>query len=496
MRCASQQKKGVRVVRLTHAVLVATVAASAIGAAARAQSLSLAPAVGHPGINVGVSGAGFGKSEAVDVYIDTVDSALLVSSATGGLSGAVVMPASAAPGPHSITAIGRHSGVAAQSPFTVATYWAEYGFGAAHSGWNPYENSLTTATVASLGQLWSSPQGTNGATPAVVGDTMFVGTVGNGIEALSTSTGAVVWNKVPTEVFYGSPAVDGANLYIGASSGVVYALTTLKGNTKWTRAFTTSFTASPVVQGGVVYIGAENGVFYALQEATGAVLWSYTTGGDIDGSAAVANGMVYFGSGDGNIYALNAATGATIWSYNTGTRVESTPAVVNNVVYIGSDNDLVYALDATAGSLRWSYTTGGSVYANPAVASGTVYVGSADDHMYALDARTGGLRWSLVTGGLVRSASVAAGVVYFTSSDATFYAVAASSGGVLASAATGPTYFGAPAVADGQVYVSGYSNRLFAFAFQAGVDALHARRQAGAPNPASLRPDLTLSVSR
>ena len=56
------------------------------------------------------------------------DTLLLVSSATGTFSGSVTIPATASPGKHYITAIGRKSGDAAQKAFTVSTNWSEFHF--------------------------------------------------------------------------------------------------------------------------------------------------------------------------------------------------------------------------------------------------------------------------------------------------------------------------------------------------------------------------------
>ena len=60
----------------------------------------------------GSTGRHFGAAEAVDVYIDTTESVLLVASAAGTLSGTLTTPPAAQPGKHYVTAIGRHTGSA------------------------------------------------------------------------------------------------------------------------------------------------------------------------------------------------------------------------------------------------------------------------------------------------------------------------------------------------------------------------------------------------
>jgi len=460
-------------------------------AQAAAQTVTTSPATGRPTQLVTVSGSGFADSEAVDVYIDLTDTVLLVSSSTGTLTGSVTMPASAQPGAHFITAVGRRSGDAAQASFTVTTAWTEQGFGAAHLAFNPYENTITSANVSELGSLWASSVNTTGGTPAVTSGKAFIGTVA-GVVAIKTSTGATLWTAETGQSFFGSPALSGADVTIGSFRGIVYSLLATSGSVRWSTTLGGGTFSSPVVVGGVVYIGCSDDKIYALNASTGAVLWTYTTGGAVDGSAAVVNGVVYIGSEDDSMYALNAATGALIWSYKTGGGVESTPAVADGAVFFGSDDDNIYAVKAAgrnAGSLLWSYATGGHV-ASPAVAGGVVYAGSDDDNLYALGAHGGALLWSVTTGNLVRAAAVANGIVYATSDDDLLYAVNAGTGAILGTAVTGGNYFGSPVISDGVVYVAGYQAPMYAFTLQAGTDVVHA------PAPSSLHPNMDLVAAR
>jgi hypothetical protein len=50
---------------------------------AAAATVTLSATSGPPGTLITVSASGFGDAEAVDVYVDTVDTLLLVTSATG-----------------------------------------------------------------------------------------------------------------------------------------------------------------------------------------------------------------------------------------------------------------------------------------------------------------------------------------------------------------------------------------------------------------------------
>ena len=478
---------------LTRVLAALVVSAAMVHAAAAASIVTPKPAKGHPTQTVAISGSGFAASEAVDVYFDTTDTLLLVSSGSGTVAGSITIPASATPGVHSITAIGRQSNDAAQHALTVSTPWTQFGFGAAHANVNPYENTLSTSTAPLLGTLWSHSVGTTGGTPVVAGKHVFVGT-SSGVAAFNVATGAALWNMNLSANFTASPTVVGNTLYIGDLSGNYYALDASTGATIWKVTLTGAFYSSAEVANGVIYVGSYAGSFYALQATTGTVLWTYSLTTGTDSTAALVNGNVYFGGYDNNIYCLNAATGAEVWSYTTGGHVESTPAIVNGTLYVGSDDNNVYAIGtsgANAGYLLWSYRTGSAVYATPTVYNNRVYIGSADDSLYALNSQNGSLYFSFPTNGLVRSAVAANGVVYFTSQDNNFYAIS-TYGGVLATGSIGAGYFGSPTVSDGRLFVATAGGDLYAFAPNAGNQPLRPH----APDPSSLRPDLTLRATR
>ena len=468
------------------------------GMAQAATTLTATPGYPHPQSVLNFSGAGFADGEAVDVYVGLTDTLLLVASATGTLSGTVTVPAATQPGRLYVTAIGRKSGDAAQAGVTVTTPWLEQGFGAAHLGWNPYENMLGTSNASSLGVLWDAPTNGYGTTPVIDNGRVIIGTAA-GLESLSTATGAVQWTSETNQGFYASPAVSGTTVYAGGYAGETtanfYAVSLTTGKQIWSTLLGSSVLSSAVVVGGTVYVGCEDDKVYALNATTGAIYWTYTTGAFIDSSPAVVNGVLYIGSTDDTVYALNASTGALIWSYKTGGPVESTPAVSNGVVYVGSDDKKVYALSAKGpnlGALLWSYTTGNGVFESPAVANNQVFIGSSDGNMYALNAYSGALQWDLTTKGVLGSAAVANGVVYFTSRDGSVYAVAATYGGILATGQTGATYLGSPVVSDGIAYLSTIGGDTFAFSAGAGANTVPARP----PARAELHPNYALQVTR
>ena len=118
-----------------RAILALGLAVLFAGSAALAAtpSLTLSSTRGPPTSNITVGGKHFGTVEAVDIYFDSTDLVLTVTSAAGAFSGIdITVPASTVPGKHRITGVGRHTGLAAQHAVTVRTIWSEF-----HRGCRP-----------------------------------------------------------------------------------------------------------------------------------------------------------------------------------------------------------------------------------------------------------------------------------------------------------------------------------------------------------------------
>jgi outer membrane protein assembly factor BamB len=455
--------------------------------------VTLAPATGHPNLPVTVTGSGFGAAEAVDVYVDTVDSVLVASSATGTVSVPITMPASAQPGSHFVTAVGRKSGNAASATFKVSTNWFESGFGAAHIGWNQYENTLSTSVVPSLELLWAAPIGFGYGGPAVVGGKVYVAANdGSGVYAFNVTTGSLIWHVTTSagEAFFSAPAVVGNVVYALASTGILYAFNTAKGALIWSQQLASPGAGSPLVVGGLIYVGSGSNV-YALAASNGHINWTAPTGGNIDSSVAVVSGRVFAGSEDHSVYAFNAATGALIWSFATKNFVFSSPAVANGIVYIGSDDASFYALRASNGSLAWSAATGGAILASAAVAGGLVYINSFDSNLYAYNATRGTAMWSAPVGQSVAQITIADGVAYVSAKPGTVTALDAKTGQYLVGANAGNSDLATPVVVNGMLFATSNDGFLTAFAAGGpGADAI--RRSENAPTLSSLHPDMRL----
>jgi outer membrane protein assembly factor BamB len=70
-----------------------------------------------------------------------------------------------------------------------------------------------------------------------------------------------------------TPAVMQDTLYIGTGSGALLAIQADNGNRLWSYQTGGSFFSTPVVAENTVYIGANDGCIYAVQASDGKLLW-------------------------------------------------------------------------------------------------------------------------------------------------------------------------------------------------------------------------------
>ena len=295
-----------------------------------------------------------------------------------------------------------------------------------------------------------------------------------------------------------TPAVSGDTVYVGSNDHFLYALDKRTGAERWKFATKGRVTSSPAVGEGRVYFISYDSNFYALNATDGALIWKFATGGERRFSArhlhgmepaaeimpdpfdvflsspVIADGLVYFGSGDGNVYALDAATGALRWKFHTGNVVHASPAVSNGMLFVGSWDSYFYALDAKTGAQRWRFKTGEDhdinnqvgIQSSATVVDGTVYFGCRDSHLYALDAASGAKRWAFSTGSswVVSSPSVRDGTVYFATSDSGLVqALDARTGAMVFSQAFAHwPFFSSPTLAGDLLYIGSNHGRLLA----------------------------------
>ena len=263
-------------------------------------------------------------------------------------------------------------------------------------------------------------------TAAVVGDTLYTGTMDGDVRALDAGTGELLWKfalrgEEVDPAIYGAPAIGDELLYVGGYDGFLYALTLADGLEVWNTSVGGSkpIVGGPVVADGLVLVGSSDGNLYAFDAAEGFFHWAFQTGAAVWSTPSVSDGVAYFGSLDHNVYAVDLRDGTKLWSFQAHGAVTASPVVARGRVYVGSFASVFFALDARTGKEVWRFDGADKWYWGGAVADeSTIYAPSLDGNVYALDVDTGDLKWTLQTEGqIIGSPVVVSGRLAVPSTD-------------------------------------------------------------------------------
>jgi outer membrane protein assembly factor BamB len=154
--------------------------------------------------------------------------------------------------------------------------------------------------------------GQAGATAAVSGDQVFVGTMTNQVVAIDWKGLKKIWAfEAPRrqQPFYSSAAVTTTVVVAGSRDKKIYAIDRATGKELWSFIAEREVDASPVIVGERVYVGSlsDLGDFYALNLNTGEQLQKFELDGAVTGSAAVGPDCILVGTETGRLYCFGAA---------------------------------------------------------------------------------------------------------------------------------------------------------------------------------------------
>ncbi|UCG10548.1 MAG: PQQ-like beta-propeller repeat protein [Dehalococcoidia bacterium] len=255
--------------------------------------------------------------------------------------------------------------------------------------------------------LGTQPKGWAGG--EVTDETLFFGSVKGEVIALDASDGSRVW-EAPLEaeksdggfgctpvsamvVIYGTPAVAGDSVYVGAYNGIIYAINITTGEAK--KFYPEEGELEAVIGGlvavsGKLYFGSVDGVIYALDVTTRDTVWRFPTGSKIWSTPVIDSDTLYVGSFDKKLYALDANDGSKRWEpFATEGAIVAAPVVYNDTVYFGSLDRHVYALDAATGALKWRFPAEKWFWTKVVAADNLIYAPCLDGKVYVLNAETG-----------------------------------------------------------------------------------------------------------
>jgi eukaryotic-like serine/threonine-protein kinase len=224
--------------------------------------------------------------------------------------------------------------------------------------WNqPFDPNTNT-------RVWS--------TPAVNDKLVFIASQDHHVYAVNQSDGSQAWvfpapgdQSLTVGTFAGSPAVYGDTIYVGSFDSNLYALD-LNGKLKWKFTANGRLWDPPAESDGTLYFGDLSGNMYALDAATGHSKWpqSVTVIGGVRATPLIANSKIFVGTDQFKMYALDAATGRSVWqnpfSGKDGEMFVVTPAIYSTTLVAlpnlaGGTPTRLYGLNADTGAQLFAF---------------------------------------------------------------------------------------------------------------------------------------------
>jgi outer membrane protein assembly factor BamB len=452
------------------------IAGSTKGAHVKASPLYVAP-----GANVTITGAGFKAGETVTLSLVGTTLGTTTVNSKGNITAITEkIPSNAVFGPSAVTATGATSGRVAAAPFTVANAWAQLNYGPSHDSFEANDPTLYNLVHPGgnifVDLAWSYQAGAAVDTsPAVADDVAYIGDNAGNLTAVDVHNGAPIWTwSLPSgDAIGGSPAVDPLKslVFVGADDGTLDAISTSTGKLVWSDSIGGDVSA-PVLGNDEIYVTSNNGTIEAVAETTGVETWSKTLASvatsppTLDATAK----LLVVGEANGHVQELNATTGALGWVFDAAGAVTASPSIDNGEVYFGSAGKTLYAVSETEGTVKWTFTTTAAVDDTPALTNQLtpnhgweVLVGDAQGHLYYVDASDGTELFVTSFPGSVTGVAAVKGV-----------AVAELSSGLITSVRsyvdldvwkyrTQSTLSTVPVVDDGTIYVGAADGHLYAF---------------------------------
>ena len=249
--------------------------------------------------------------------------------------------------------------------------WPLYGRDLAGSHYNPYEKTITPATVSRLKPKWIfQTEADVSSQPTVVGGVVYFGSWDGRHYAVEAKTGKQVWVfETGSPVRVGTAYGDG-RVFFGDLAGRLYAVDARTGELRWKRRIDDHryavVTSSPIYYNGRIYIGVSSheegamlrdpqyecctfrGGVAAFDAGTGDLIWRFYT---------IPETPVPRGQNKRGI-TLRGPAGGAVWS-----TVAIHPRA--NRLYLTTGNqytgppskftDAIIALELDTGKLVWAY---------------------------------------------------------------------------------------------------------------------------------------------
>lgn len=202
--------------------------------------------------------------------------------------------------------------------------------------------------------LWKlETEGQVHSSPAIVEGKTFVSGCDQMLRVIDIGSGKEIGSLDLGGYTAASPAVVGDRVYVGTFSNQVVAVDWKKLEKVWhfedeRRKF--PFYASCAVGEKLVIAAGRDKTIHALDRATGERRWAYRTRARVESSPVLVGEHVLAPSGDGNIYLLTRDGGKKVWTHEGSASFLASPAIARDRMIIGDEDGHIYCFDLVGGA--------------------------------------------------------------------------------------------------------------------------------------------------
>jgi outer membrane protein assembly factor BamB len=236
------------------------------------------------------------------------------------------------------------------------------------------------------------------ASPLVLGETCYWGSMDGVFHATRLSDGAKVWQVGLSGSISAAAASDGERIFVGDEAGSVWALSPTDGRVLWKVDTSCHVMAAPVFADGRLLVPLvsptrlvppEIPYLMVLNPDTGEELWHIRGPRSIFASPVMMPMGVAYVSVEGYLsdtfWRAHSADGTReIYKQRLGGVVDSSPAWAEDMAYFGAHDGCVYAVRLSDGVVVSRTKLAAKIFSSPALDGGKLYIGASDGHLYCL----------------------------------------------------------------------------------------------------------------
>ncbi len=195
---------------------------------------------------------------------------------------------------------------------------------------------------------------TGGTAAAPTLDLLYFGSEDGYVYAVDKD-GKLKWQFKAGDAVWTTPLV-GDSVYVASVGGNLYSLDLQTGAQHWAFHSSAALLSDPVMADkSTVLIGGVDKTLYAIDASTGNQKWSFGAGNWFWGKPLVDNGTVYVPNLDHKVYALKLSDGSKAWDepFAALDAVRSSPILVDNVLIAVDSAGNVFGIDPKNGRQAW-----------------------------------------------------------------------------------------------------------------------------------------------